>query len=103
MITRPIGARLIEVIELCEEHGGLTYKELHALAYPEMNPQTVSTFCVRATEYKLLRFDEAWPRKYYAIEGWRDSRYMPKKIEIKSKNQIITPKGCSFIFQMGAA
>lgn len=102
MITRPIGARLIEVIKLCEENGGLTYMELHALAYSEMNINTVSTFCIRASEYGLLRYDEGRPRKYFAVEGWRDSRYMPQKIAIKSQRAIPTPRGCSFVFHMGA-
>lgn len=101
MITRPIGARLIEVIELCEEHGGLTYTELHALTYSHMNINTVSTFCIRATEYGLLRYDEGRPRTYYAVEGWRDSPYMPQKIAV-IRPRISTPRGISFVFNLGA-
>lgn len=101
MITRPVGSRIIEILELLEEHGDMTYSEIWA--HTDMKAaQYVSINARRAVKLGLLTASHHRPAKFSPVADWRNSPLMPKARSQFATQQstYVTPKA-SFIFHIG--
>lgn len=105
MTTRPVGARIIELLEILEEHGDLTYFELWQ--YTDISKaQYVSINARRAVKLGLLTASHERPAKFSPVADWRKSPLMPKsRPMLQSVYQPYaksTFSGVNSIFNMGA-
>jgi hypothetical protein len=99
MSTRPVGSRIIEILELLEEHGDLTYSELWA-HMEGIDVKTASCYARRAEKLGLLVASQDRPSKFSTVADWRKSPLMPKSKPAQAKT-FRTPSA-NFIFNQGA-
>ena len=112
---RPIGLRMIEILEILEQSGPLTCAEIWA----EMDLDKCDLIrhkTRQAADMGLAVRHDTNPAKYSAAEGWRQSPKMPKKrpelvdtsasvkLSLKSRGMVShtqTP-AVNFVFNLGA-
>ena len=86
---------MIRILEECD-NTGRTYAEIDQI----MGYKFAYVVAFRAWQLGLMVRSDEKPKRYYSAEGWRDSPYMPKARKVAPATAV--PKGCSFIFNMGA-
>lgn len=69
---RPIGNRIVEVLEIAERLGPCSVRQGHACMSPEVDIHNADKYFTRAVGMGLMTVDRCGkPKLYYVAPGWR--------------------------------
>lgn len=91
-----VGTRIKELCAALEGMDSATAAEIHQAAFPELDVNSVRTYCSRAAGLGFASVDRsAYPMRFTIAEGWQ--RYKAKKPEpAKPRHVYVRPSNPLF-------
>ena len=91
-----VGTRIKELCAALEGMGSATAAEIHQAAFPDLDVNSVRTYCSRSVGLGFAKVDRsAYPMRFTIAEGWQ--RYKAKKPEpAKPRHVYVRPSNPLF-------
>ena len=94
-----VGTRIKELCAALEGMGSATAAEIHQAAFPELDVNSVRTYCSRAVGLGFASVDRSvYPMRFTIAEGWQRCKAprptkQPRPVYVRPTNPLFTAWG----------